>query len=289
MKTRQFVQLGGVSRPQRDELLVDGLKIIATAIENLKLEFDICAEAGAHRAARLVRNAAVEEAGKFLLLIDHFRDPDATQAEQTKHFRRAGNHLAKLLYAQIADYSIGDRRELQGAVDHHRAGLYLDGPNDFDWIFPNELVSEREGALYTDLQDREGTLQWSEPLDSEFVRHPGQPVELVLMIAQIGLVSSEGFRALEQAWAGFDQTAASTYSDWADRTIRALEILADALGEVPEDEGWQSAAGRVIDLWPMPMTRLDLRMTEQDVSAMQSERDARWKAFLASEYGSPEW
>jgi hypothetical protein len=44
----------------------------------------------------------------------------------------------------------GTLAELQEYVDNHREEFYLDGPNDVDWIFRNEVLEGREGALYVD-------------------------------------------------------------------------------------------------------------------------------------------
>src|SRR6266550_9060606 len=156
MKTRQFRQLAGMSFKQRLPLLVRGLDAVAANVRRLAGERETCAEAGAHQAAELLRNVAREEAGKFLVLIDTCRAPVGDDATISRQFDRAGNHLAKLIYAQIADYSIASQPELLRAIDLHRQALYLDGPNDFDWIFPNELLAEREGALYVDLVESEG-------------------------------------------------------------------------------------------------------------------------------------
>ena len=97
------------------------------------------------------------------MLIDAFRSPAAGPAELSRQFARAGQHLPKLIYAQIADYLIASQTELLAAVERHRPQLHLDGPNDFDWIFANELISERERMLYVDLIEDEDGLDWLAP------------------------------------------------------------------------------------------------------------------------------
>jgi AbiV family abortive infection protein len=143
MKTRQFKKLAGLSPARRASLVVEGLVGIGDNVGRLVEELEKCNAAGAYRSARLLRNVGREEAGKFLVLIDAWRALDADAKTISRQFARAGAHLSKLIYAQIADYSIASQSELVDAVNRHRQGSYLDGPNDHDWIFRNDLLSER--------------------------------------------------------------------------------------------------------------------------------------------------
>lgn len=124
---------------------------------------EACNESSSFRAARLLRNVGREEAGKFLILIDAYRSPASDQAALSRQFGRAKDHLSKLVYAQVADYSIGSQSEMLSAVAKHRQALYLEGWNGYEEILRNELLMERESAMYTDLVDIDGELGWWEP------------------------------------------------------------------------------------------------------------------------------
>lgn len=123
MKTRQFKRLAGLPLAKRVPLVVEGLAAIGANVTNLAIDLEQCNEAKAYRAARLLHNVAREEAGKFLVLIDAYRAPAADQATLSRQFSRAGDHLSKLLYAQMADYSIGSRKELHSAVTRQPGAL----------------------------------------------------------------------------------------------------------------------------------------------------------------------
>lgn len=43
-----------------------------------------------------------------------------------------------------------DLTEAKRHVDRERRTLYLDGPNDIDWIFRNDITQRREEAMYLD-------------------------------------------------------------------------------------------------------------------------------------------
>lgn len=284
MKTRQFKQLAGLSPARRASLVVEGLVAIGDNVVTLVEELEKCNAAGAYRSARLLRNVGREEAGKFLVLIDAWRAPDTDARTISRQFARAGAHLSKLIYAQIADYSIASQSELVSAVNRHRQGLYLDGPNGHDWIFRNDLLSERENALYIDLVDSEGQLEWWPPHDHEMSEPVPRSMQLVMALLSTGLVSVDGLAALREAWVGFDPHEDSHCQEWIGRTQRALQAFPD---NNVEGDRWTSAAYFVADRWPMPMVELELEEAKTTIDAMVAERETAYEAYVMSEYGYP--
>jgi hypothetical protein len=283
MKTRQFRKLAGMGFEKRLPLLVEGLNAIAVNVGRIAAELEICKSSGRSRASELLLNIGKEEAGKYLILIDSCRAPGSNQATVSRHFARAGDHLAKLIYAEVADYAIASQAELLRAIEMHRAAFHLDGPNDFDWIFPNQLIAEREGALYVDLVEYEGgLLSWVSPIDDETSWEIPRPMRLVEALAKTGIVSPHGLLILQGAWRDFDAITDTHYQDWAERTRSALETLA-AHHDVGSEFG--AAANRAVELWPMPMVELELArvdVTPGELIQQREERDSRW---MPSEYG----
>ena len=282
MKTCQFKQLASRGFDQRLPLLIEGLEAIAKNIDAIATEFDVCAKAPAFRAAELHRIIGQEEAGKFLILIESCRAPEVDQATIARQFSRAGNHLAKLIYAQIADYSIASQEELLRAIDRHRQALHLDGPNDFDWIFPNELIAERESALYVDLVESEGVLAWSSPPEYDDPLALPRSIRLVQSLIKTGIVSRAGLPILQDAWRGFDPSIDTRYDEWSRRSAEALTRFA-AGRSVGED--WGEAAGWVIDLWSMPMVALDIALVKVTADELAERRESLFQAMMARELG----
>jgi hypothetical protein len=282
MKVRQFKQLAGLSFEKRLPLLVEGLEAIAGNIARIAGELTACGGKDMVRATRLLRNVGQEEAGKFLILIDSCRAPHSDGRAISRQFQRAGNHLAKLIYAQMADYSITSREEMVDLIEMHRKELHLDGPNDFDFIFRNELISERESTLYVDLVDSEGELEWWAPSEYAVPMGVSRPMILVQALVETGIVSPAGLRLLRDAWSGFNPLADSHYSEWAKRSSSALETFAT---QHMVDEAWSKAASRVVHLWPMPLVELDISEVEVKVEELVIERAEKYKNFLASEFG----
>jgi hypothetical protein len=286
MKTRQFRQLASKGFDARLPLLIDGLETIGANISRIAAELQVCNSAQASRAAGLLANVGKEEAGKFLILIDSCRAPESDQGAISRQFGRAGNHLAKLIYAQVADYRIASQEELLRAVDDNRRSLYLDGPNDVDWIFPNRLIAERERALYVDLVESEDELEWVAPRDecetAVFPKPHPRSVRLVSALIQTGIVSASGLSLLQEAWRGFQPRANTHYSEWARRSTAALQAL--VAGRQVDDD-WARAASSVVDLWPMPMVEIDISQVEVTAKELAERRDALHAAMMAREYG----
>lgn len=272
--TRQFQQLANLPSKRRLPLLVEGLNAVGNGVERIAAELKTCSASAAHKAAALMRNTGKEEAGKFLILIDPYRSPASRQKAISTHFARAGNHIAKLIYGQIADYSIASRSELVRAVENLRPSLHLDGPNDFDWIVPNELIAERESALYVDLVEAEGELFWSSPSHPDSPSSVPQCMELVLALMKTGVVSAAGLQALTRAWHGFDPAAETRWEEWADRSRSALELIAPQ----PRSPDWESAAAYTIEHWPMPMVEIAVSRINLTTSELEAQRAAEFKA-----------
>lgn len=284
MKARQFKQLASVGRDRRAAMVVEGLEAIGENVARLASEIEACSDAKAFRAAQLAYNVSREEAGKFLALIDAYRVAAPTQETLVRQFGRCGDHLAKLLYAEIADYSIATRNELVSALDRDRVALYLDGPNDYDFIYRNELIAARESLLYVDLISAEGTLEWWTPWDHAMAVGVPGPVRLIAAILGTGLVSVAGLGVLANAWADFDPGVDSHCRDWTVRTRAALSEFPSNI----VDGRWSADAWLVADRWPMPMVDLDLSQIDVKESDLVEERERRWQAFLQYEYGDGE-
>lgn len=262
--------------------MVEGLLTIGENVAVIAEEMESCNEAGAFRAARLLYNVGREEAGKFLILIDAYRAPHSDQVTISRQFGRARDHLSKLVYAQMADYSIGSQEELVSAVTDHRQALYLDGLNGYEWIFRNELLLERESTLYTDLVETDGELSWWRPYDCELPVSVPRSMQLVASLITAGIASVEGLGALRMVWSGFNPQNQSHSSDWTARTTRALHEVSRGKHE---DGQWQDAAVLVQRRWPMPMVELPVEEERVDIDTLMAEREARHEAEMRWQHG----
>jgi AbiV family abortive infection protein len=141
-----------LQRPDEERLAEFATGMRCCLTNALHLWRDVTCLAKAHRpqGVRILMLLAEEEAAKFHILLDAARcPPDAHDllARQLKYFSQ---HLARGLYARYNEWRPMDFGEAQRHLDRERQALYLDGPNDVDWIFRNDIERQREEAMYVD-------------------------------------------------------------------------------------------------------------------------------------------
>ena len=114
--------------------------------------------------SEILRLAAEEEAAKVLILLDAVRCPRVErQSDFNRQLQYFNDHLAKGIYAQYCwrrPHSFSAVREW---VDRERKEYYLDGPNNVDWIFYNEILRQREETIYVDYVENDGAHFWHDP------------------------------------------------------------------------------------------------------------------------------
>ena len=194
------------------------------------------------------------------MLLDIFR----TTADQEligRQLRRIGFHLPRCIYAYAArrrPISFGDLRE---RVDRLRCSHYLDGPMDVDWIATNELLAEREGAIYVDfVWDRESaTGCWMTPALTDGIGFGGPDTavpDLVLSLKRTGCLSRQALDVIAEAWKGFELRDDTDCFRVQDVTIDVVNTAYDRglfLGSGTDDD-----VRRVVAYWGFPMVELDL-------------------------------
>ena len=119
--------------------------------------------------SKIVRELAEEEAAKVLILIDLIRCPLSEKQRREITAERFRNHVPKRIYAMACSYvPFNTFQELSAVVETESLPYYLDGPNNADWIFRNEILASRERQLYVDyveeITEGSGDCFWLPPI-----------------------------------------------------------------------------------------------------------------------------
>ena len=130
----------------------EGLALIAEAANTIYASAKALSIQEHGRGSNILLGVAKEEASKYLILLDAIRCPRSPKQSLQKHLKRFSHHLARGIYAEASWWRVGTFGQLRKYVDMERADFFLDGPNDVDWIFRNEITREREEALYVDYE-----------------------------------------------------------------------------------------------------------------------------------------
>lgn len=236
------------------------------------------AKAGNLRAARILEVVVKEEAAKYLVLLDAVRCPRQPDSRLRQHLRKFYSHLAKGLYAEVCDWSPVDFKEVRENLEREYDAYYLDGPNDFDWIFRNWIISQREEAFYVDYVKSDSGGTWISPrrYDTDeaqlFLQHVPSVMQLVDALHEAGFSSAPALHIVAEVWRPFVVTD-STHIDELEsknRETLARVVKLGALNQVTPEQ-----ARLIITRWPFPLFDLRIeerRVTEAELRAIQEQR-----------------
>lgn len=223
-------------------------------------------QGGEHRAASIIRALATEESAKVLILVDFVRCPHKAEHKdkRTATLKAFRSHLAKGIYADSCHWRPAHYGELMNIVKRTRRGHYLDGPNDVDWIFPNEVLSKRLNRMYVDyvwdITHRRGDHQWTSPPDAcdlgSLSKHV-TPACLVVTRAmhRVGMTTPKGLSILADVWRDFQPTQETTSVEFFGENFHTLALVtkAQSINEIDHHD-----ASTVCYRWPFPLWPLDL-------------------------------
>ena len=148
--------------------------------------------------------------------------------------------------------------EVLSIVESMRPSLYLDGPNDVDWIYRNQILARREESLYVDYVHDEDGDRWVTPAAYDEMRfgHELPVLDLIVAMHRVGLFGRESLAVIRDAWSG---AVLETDTHWVTVQARNRQVLEalDANGLVPPGATPQDV-GRVLNRWTFPLGTLEL-------------------------------
>lgn len=260
----------------RYEEVAQGISHIVANVRDLNEAVHQLHQADQFRTSNIMRGLAEEEAAKVLILIDAVRCPADKRRNTLKWF---GNHLAKRIYAVTSSYSrIWTFGELCEFVDLCRRPYSLDGPNDIDWLVRNEILAEREQAMYVDfVQDEtegEGEYFWIAPYETGFPKPPFQPSDVVTLtraLSDAGIGTIEGLAVVNEVWRDFTPSAEMNRS----QLMKFIECTLNRLIQQGLASGHLASLQFILSSWSFPLWPLDLRANMRDFPTVQELREQR--------------
>lgn len=256
--------------------VAEGLHLIIGNVGRLHDGSVVLSEAQRFHSSRVLAAIAEEETAKFLILLDAVRCPRLPEGRFSTQLARFNDHLAKGIYVRACMMRPSSLHQLQEYVDHYRQDLYLDGPNDVDWVFRNEVMQERESVLYVDYISSDEGHSWTDPAQFEELLHAGPREPLSLQMAKalfdVGISTSEALSTVAQVWRSASIRPDTSWNELRSLNQRTLEELEShgLLQEQPD-----ATYAWVINEWQFPMYDLDLTLTPVNVETLR-ERQRNW-------------
>jgi len=271
--SRQFEEISiGV------EKIVEGMRRLDAAARSLSI-------AGNEYPARILGNLAEEEASKVLILADLVRCPAGRHAERSRLLRYFYKHLPKGIYVEACKWTgILTFDEMKRAIDSERISSYLDGPNDVDWIFPNQILQRREDDLYVNYVRDDGSddvRYWTSPLKdaltSLFPYHRSESIIIRIAdaLCRLGATSPNGLEVMAEIWRPIKIVPELEIEELRKLNRSTLDAL-DAHGVLRKCA--DDAGQIIIQRWPFPLYPLDLNLQEIDKKDLR-DRQQSWGQY----------
>lgn len=229
---------------------------------------------------------AEEEAAKCLILLDAIRCPRQPPDILSKHLENFNEHLAKALYSEACyiNVTVSKFEDLIDYINNERKEFYLDGPNDFDWICRNRLVSGREETLYVDyVKMDDGKHIWMIPDKHEFwMKETSFALLLAKAFYETGCTTASSLKIIANFWRGITISPSLTFKELRELNNQTLDELNkhDLLREQP-DEIFKT----IIDLWMFPMYSLDMKILKDNKEELRRIRRQRLQWLENGENG----
>jgi AbiV family abortive infection protein len=253
-----------------------GLGLIIQNARRLHASADVLAQAGRNHGARILHALSEEEATKFLILLDAVRCPRLPPDRLARQLARFNHHFPKGLYARACWIRPGTRGQLQEDLDHYRDKYYLDGPNDTDWIFSNDIDRRRQEALYVDYTASDEGHTWADPgwYDNVGLLSGFEPESLQIAGAlyDVGISNSEAVAVVAEVWRSIAMSREMHWGELRQLNHRTLERL-ESKGLLQDRASTEYQ--RIVDDWPFPLYDLDLNMKEVDIELLR-DRQRSW-------------
>ena len=282
-----------MAEPAKRETISIGLAKIAENVRSLLSEVDRI-QSTAARASTILTHIAAEEAGKGFILVDYMRPYREVSPEmRSRHLRNVYQHLARGIYEKYYESRPDAFEEAQSIVTSYRVSHYLDGPNDVDWIFRNQIKEGRERELYVDLTLNEERLEWYSPTDwwqrysmlqdlSEFTVLEPPICNIFLVMQEVGLFSPNALDIMAKTWK--DITIAKT-TRWGSYVTVNQTFLEECEKKGLLSSGiTDEAQEQIIDQFLYPLCGLDLGMVEVTVEELQARREQHLRFMYGEQY-----
>jgi len=283
MRVRAIRLLACLPDSQFINEIATGLALIAEHVAELELAVSALTASGRWRGSEAVRVVADEEAAKYLILLDAVRCDRHNQSRKSGQLARFTDHLAKGIYANAAEYRPASFGELRGLVDQLRQSHYLDGPNDLDWIFRNEVDASREARLYTDYVETDQGSSWHSPQACDVVTSmfstsvESSVVRLVAAMTRAGFTKPSGLRLVAAIWRGFEPDESTRWAEVAKRNQQTLAELGQ--GGLTSADFSDIDARLVVETWGFPLHGAELNVIKVDVETLR-EQQRNWRPDL---------
>jgi AbiV family abortive infection protein len=227
---------------------------------------------------RILSLISEEEAAKCLILIDAVRCPRKPEKTLSDHLWKFNDHLSKALYSEGCYVASPDFEYFINYIKNEQKDFQIDDPTDFDEIWRNRLVSEREEAMYVDYIEMDDTSHvWLIPDKNEFFL---DDTSLALLLAKAfydtGCTTPAALQVIAEFWRNRTLTPSFTYSELQELNSQTLDELDkhNLLKDMSELN-----LRIIINTWKFPIYSINTKISKGNKEELQKIRE-QWLEWL---------
>ena len=272
MRTKAIKDLVQLADPQMFEAISEGMTEILLSSSGLQGDAELLYTNKRHRSARAISIIAEEEAAKYLILLDAVRCPRTSGSPLPRQLGYFNSHMAKGIYAEYYGWRPGPFSEVKEWIDRERKQYYLDGPNDVDWIFHNDVLQRREDVLYVDYIENDGNHNWSSPMRYERMAlsiFEPRSLAIAKVLHDAGLSDPAALATVAEIWRPMVMTDDYHWASLRKANYQTLERL-DSHGLLKDQDN--EIYGTIVNEWLFPIYSLDLSVIPVDQQGLRAIR-----------------
>jgi AbiV family abortive infection protein len=277
MEPRRIVDLAQLSDIEFFQQVSDGLTLIHENAMCLWESVAVLAAQEHLRAGLILKGHCLEEAAKFLILLDAVRCPRQPDKNRfSNQLKKFNQHLARALYAEVCDWRPVNLHEVQTHIERECQAYYLDGPNDVDWIFRNDILRQREEALYVDYIATDEGHDWVSPQRHEavsskfFFSYKPSVLRLVDALYRAGFGKATALQAIAELWRPQQFTPDTTSSQLRAVILQTIGVLEDRNVLESAEMG---ALSHIAEMWTFPLYDSPMAVISVDKETLRNIRD----------------
>jgi len=251
-----------------------GLGKIFESCEALHRSSCLLFEKGEYRTGKILKILGNEEAAKFFILLDAIQCPPEQKENLARQLEKFNEHLAKGLYSKLFEWKPDKYGTLKHYVSGELEGHYLVNAGGFSWIFRNNILDQRDSAIYVDyIQIDDYWHKWQDPRPEYYVLDGvvsyNSVIEMVRAFYYTGVIEVEALNEYAKYWRDFEFSDETKYGEFKRGNEAFLSILDEKgmLKEAPE-----ICYQTIKDEYPFPLYKEEMKVRKVSLKSLKDRQ-----------------
>ena len=179
--------------------------------------------------------------------------------------------MSKGIYIEYYGWKPGTFNDVMNSIQHLRNQYYLDGPSNYDWVFYNEILFNRESQMYVDFIHIDEGYEWISPLNyiDAYFSLSFKKVHILKVskaLYSIGFTKKESLKMINETWK--NELMNPTYH-WQQLKEKNIETLTKIINTNLIDNISNDTISTIIEDWLFPLYSIETEMVKVNVTDLR--------------------